>query len=174
MLTRLENGAEEEAEIVTRWEMGAETEAEGAYTVENGAEEEVWSAVEYILYNDSNCTISDGVVTMKFSWSANSGNSGAFYISGDFKAGESYDIRLYYESTVSISLPVDGYFVGDTAHETYGSLSMVNGTASSAIITPTKDVDRIRFYYGVGSASGGSYEGTFSNITVNGKKCTNE
>ena len=173
MFTTLKDGAEQEAEIVTRWESGAETEAEAVYAYKNGAEEEVWSAEKYTLIVENNCTIAENSVTMEFSWQPNSGSSGAFGISGDFKAGETYYITMAYESTVNISLPLTGYFVdgsGSTS-ETYGSLSMVNGTASTAIITPTKDVYSIRCLYGVGSGTGGSYKGTFSNITVNGKKC---
>ena len=53
MLTKRENGAEIDIEVVARREEGAEIEADGVYRLVDGAEEEIWSAMEIFqeLYN---------------------------------------------------------------------------------------------------------------------------
>lgn len=94
MLTKRENGAEMDIEVVARRENGAEIEAEAVYTRKNGAEEEVWSAIKwleelaYSLSSNVDCgyaTMGGGTVWSMTSYGEGSASgSVTYYLEGDF------------------------------------------------------------------------------------------
>ena len=154
---------------------GARESAYCARTYVDGAWEDVWNDEEFTVKAGSNCTINNEIVTVAFSWSAQSGNTGGFDIYGDFTAGESYTITVTSRSGTA-NFTVSGYKSGSTtASESYGVLNITtSGQTASITITPAKDIERVCFSHGQGGSTSGSYSGSFIDIMVNGTECTYE
>lgn len=154
---------------------GARESAYCARAYVDGAWEDVWNDEEFAVKAGINCSVSNEIVTIAFTWGDTSGSTGSFDIYGDFTAGESYTIAVTSKSGTA-SFTVSGYKSGSaSASESYGTLSIsASGQTASITIAPTKDLERVRLSHTQSGATSGSYTGSFMDIMVNGTECTYE
>lgn len=169
-----DNAWENIADLLCPEVNGARESAHCARAWVNDAWEDVWNDEEFVVQVKTNCHIADKTVTMAFSWDANSGDGGDFYIVGDFEAGESYEISMTCK-TGATALGVYGYPTNTTGVENYNSFTFsAAGQTKTITITPKADIGEVRISFSAGGTSGGSYIGSFTNIMVNGIECTYE
>ena len=176
-----DNAWENIASLVCPEVDGARESAECAKAWVDGAWENVWIDKEFIVQAGNNCSISNGVVTMAFTWEATTGNGGEIYIAGEFEAGESYEISMTCK-TGATTLNVIGHTItGGTENYSYFAFSST-GQTKSVTITPAADLEKVAFIFTAGGGTGGSYSGslwiswstTLNVLTKNRKEKTNE
>lgn len=150
---------------------GAYQDASCANALVSSAWQEVWSAsdggnyafVDYGSFSHPNTTLNgDGSATVAFSWSAQSGAEGYFYISGDFVKGTAYKLSF---------TNANGFSGNMTISISSTSVSHTSTTGKNTVtITPTKSDSQMRVYFSRSGSSSGSFTAQLTNIAINGTK----